>query len=708
MMRLLTLLLTTLWAFLSLTFTAQAQDDMASLLADQLQLTPSGQIVASGNVQITYGTAVLTASSLSYDPKTDQLTATGPIVLSQPGEKALFLADMAELDADFKNGIMRSARLVLNDNVQLAAAQLRRVDGRYTELFRTVASSCHVCAARPVPLWQIRAESIVHDMQEKRLYFRDATFEVAGLPIVYLPRMSLPEPGTTRATGFLAPRLSNSLLLGARLSLPYFITLGDHADLTITPTISNNSGLLDLRFRKAFADARIETRLGFGQDQIRPNAWRAYAFFDGQFDLGHGFDLSINLDHASDLDILAEYGLFGGTRLPSTVTLSRIRADQLIQADLTYLKTLRGAELAYASTLPDIVSSFDARFLSEATPLGGTFSWGIDGDAHRRASSADVAGRDMLRLGAGADWHRQQLLPAGLILDLHGQLRADLYGIANDSVSGTTAGGTSQAMSATLAWPLVASARNGSFHMTPRLAAGWRGFQGKRPPNEDAALQELDFGSLLSATPLTGKDLFATGPFAAASLTFGQTTNSTNWEVAIGRRWDQTALVASPSSGFAQSASDWIVSGSLDVAPFSFMTLAQFDASSFETTKLAARAGISGDRLNLGLNYAWSEADLTENRTDDLSHLRLSAGYKFDNNWQAALTAGYDFAADKPDTAEIKISYENECVLFDLSVSRRLSSSGSVRSDTNFGFDVELLGFGSGAGRRTSRACYGT
>ena len=48
--------------------------------------------------------------------------------------------------------------MVLDQQLQLAAAQIDRVDGRYTQLTRAAATSCQVCAAIAAPLWQIRAE----------------------------------------------------------------------------------------------------------------------------------------------------------------------------------------------------------------------------------------------------------------------------------------------------------------------------------------------------------------------------------------------------------------------------------------------------------------------------------------------------------------------------------------------------------------------
>ena len=69
---------------------------------------------------------------------------------------------------------MQSARLVLNRELQLAAAQIQRIGGRYTQMDNTVASSCKVCEGNPTPLWEIRARRVLHDQQERQIYFDNA------------------------------------------------------------------------------------------------------------------------------------------------------------------------------------------------------------------------------------------------------------------------------------------------------------------------------------------------------------------------------------------------------------------------------------------------------------------------------------------------------------------------------------------------------
>ena len=151
MLRILALLLC-LWPALS-----RAQEQ-AVLVADRLAITGNDVLVAEGNVEVLYQGRRLSAKRIVYDRAADRLVIDGPIVLADDSG-TFILADQADLSADLADGILTSARLVLNRQLQLASSEMMRIGGRYTRLGRTVASSCKVCAGDPTPLWEIRPDA---------------------------------------------------------------------------------------------------------------------------------------------------------------------------------------------------------------------------------------------------------------------------------------------------------------------------------------------------------------------------------------------------------------------------------------------------------------------------------------------------------------------------------------------------------------------
>ena len=138
----------------------------------------------------------------------------------------MLIADSAALTPDLEDGLISSARLLIAGQLQLAAVEVRRTDGRYATLYRTIASSCTICAENPTPTWAIRASRVTEDAVARRIYFENARLELFGVPVGFLPRLSIPEPGVDRASGragaelpavgHLRLRLQAALLPGAR------------------------------------------------------------------------------------------------------------------------------------------------------------------------------------------------------------------------------------------------------------------------------------------------------------------------------------------------------------------------------------------------------------------------------------------------------------------------------------------------------------
>ena len=205
---------------------AGAQPAPATLLADRVTYDDAtGILTAEGEVEVLYDGRVLTATRIVYDTGADRIIATGPLILSDP-EAGVLLAENAELSADLSAGLIRGARLLVADRLQIAAGEVRRGGGRFTTLDRTIATSCTVCAGNSTPTWAIRAARVTRDEEARRIYFEDARIEAFGVPIGWAPRLSIPDPGVERADGVLIPLIQQSNIYGLGIKVPYYFTLG--------------------------------------------------------------------------------------------------------------------------------------------------------------------------------------------------------------------------------------------------------------------------------------------------------------------------------------------------------------------------------------------------------------------------------------------------------------------------------------------------
>ncbi len=235
------------------------RDQPVALVADEVTYdTEAGTVTAAGNVEVYYGDRTLTADRLVYDSRADRLEASGNIVLRDPTGATVY-ADIAQLDADLRDGLVRGARgMMAGSTARLSAVEARRFDGRFNALSRAVYSPCDVCEESPTPLWQIRARRIVHDETERVIHYEDATFDVLGVPVAWVPYFQHPDPTVERATGFLSPKFLSSTNFGYGLQVPFHIVIDDQSDFTFTPFVMTNEYPIAIaEYRRMFSNGSV-------------------------------------------------------------------------------------------------------------------------------------------------------------------------------------------------------------------------------------------------------------------------------------------------------------------------------------------------------------------------------------------------------------------------------------------------------------------
>ncbi|SMX31891.1 LPS-assembly protein LptD [Octadecabacter ascidiaceicola] len=693
-------LLTLLLSFLPVLASAQGA---ATLVADSVYVPAGGQqLIAQGNVEVFFDGTRLSAQRITFNQATDSLTIEGPLFVTG-ADGMIFTADSASLDPQLKNGILRGARLVLNEQLQMAASQIDRVEGRYTQLYQVAATSCQICETGETPLWEIRARRVIHDQDERQLYFDDATFRVAGVPILWLPRMRLPDPTLARATGLLTPTISSSNSLGTGLKLPYFIRLDDHRDLTLTPYLSSSTTTLEAAYRHAFLHGDITIDAAITNDDITDEP-RAYVFANGVFDLGQEIKLSFDIEYTSDDVYLLQYGYSSKDRLDSEIALERVRDRDLTQASFTYYSSLRSGE--NSATLPPLLA--DISWERRLTPdWGGTLSFTSDIQSHFRETGADVAGRDVARISFGTAWRNDHVTQYGLVVDGTVGFDFDYYDVSDDSLVDDTLRSTIYAQT-TLRYPLIRQTARATHVLEPMVQLAWSDVQGDTVTNEDSTATEFDQANLLALSRFAGEDAVETGLRGAVGLSWSRVgTSGWNSTMTVGRVFRETPdLNFSQTSGLRGTSSDWLIAAQLHTpAGFSIDSRMLVD-DELDITRSETLASWSGGKLDLTAGYIFLPSDLDESRSVDVSEWAFDTTYRFNDTWSMGLDTRYDVASTSPTKSGLEIGWQNECVTVDFSVSRRFTSSTTLTPSTNFGLSIGLNGFS--AGRATglpSRQC---
>jgi LPS-assembly protein len=214
--------------------------------SDELKYDYTNNVVAAvGNVQIYYRGSTIEADKVVYDEKTKRMTAEGNARLTEPDGRITF-GQVIDLTDDYRDGFVDSLRLDMPNDSHFAAVRADRTNGSSTVMQNGVYTACEPCQDDPKkpPEWQIRAERIIHDQNEKMIYFEDGTVDLFGLPVAWFPFLSAPDPTVKRKSGFLFPTLTTSTVYGYGIQTPYYFDLAPNYDFTLYPRYMTQQGLL--------------------------------------------------------------------------------------------------------------------------------------------------------------------------------------------------------------------------------------------------------------------------------------------------------------------------------------------------------------------------------------------------------------------------------------------------------------------------------
>ena len=225
---------------------AQPPDAPMLVQADEIKYDYTNNTVAAvGNVQIYFNGSTVEADQVIYDQKTKRLQARGNARITEADGKITY-GQFIDLTQDYRDGFVDSLRLETASDTRFAASRADRVGGKYTVMQNGVYTACEPCKDDPKkpPLWQVQAARIVHDNDDKMIYFENAKVEFFGVPLLYFPFMSAPDPSVTRKTGFLYPTFTYGTAYGVAAEVPYFWAVSPSSDLTVSTMLSSGEGPL--------------------------------------------------------------------------------------------------------------------------------------------------------------------------------------------------------------------------------------------------------------------------------------------------------------------------------------------------------------------------------------------------------------------------------------------------------------------------------
>ena len=133
-----------------------------------------------------------------------------------------------------------------------------------------------LCDYRPndkCPPWSIQSSKILHDKRKKTIYYDNSVLKIYDIPILYLPKLSHPDPTVSRRSGFLPPSFSDTKNLGFGISIPYFFALNEDKNFTLTSRFYNSENPLFIgAYHQAFEKSNLLADFGYTEGYKNVNS----------------------------------------------------------------------------------------------------------------------------------------------------------------------------------------------------------------------------------------------------------------------------------------------------------------------------------------------------------------------------------------------------------------------------------------------------
>lgn len=657
-----------------------------------------GVVVARGNVEVSRLDRVLLADTVTYNQRDDIMTAQGSVTLLEPSGEVVF-SEFVELSGDLKDGIIRDIRMILSDGARLAANGARRTAGTVHELRKAVYSPCDICREDPskAPLWQVKAIEVTHDNIRREISYRDAWLEVAGIPVLYTPYLSHPDPTVKRRSGFLTPSYGSSSDLGQIISTPYFFNIDPWQDVTLTPTYTSEEGaVLAAEYRRLFRNGKVEIETSITEDS--EDDIRGHVDAEGEFDLDDTWRAGFEAERSTDDTYQRRYRFGSESTLTSRIYAEGFRNRNYLSADAYAFQGLEADD--DPGETPLVLPTVNYSHVGEPGKLGARTRL----DANIMSMTRNE-GNDTQRFSVTAGWDLPYVAPKGDIYLLSASVRGDGYYVNDLSREGKSDhdGFTERLLyEMALHWryPFARTYGEKIFSVIEPMASVIVSPYGGNPdtiPNEDSQDFEFDDTNLFSANRFPGLDRVEGGPRINYGLrwgVYGLSGGETTFLIGQSARLREDDTFAE-GSGLEDHVSDVVLRARISPNDFFDLTYrTRLDKEDFKPRRNEVSLNTGPDALRLNTGYVFFARDQDDEFSTSREEFRSTVTGQINRYWRSGGSFVYNVEADETQSMGFDLIYEDECLVFTTSLSRSFFVDRDIEPTDSIFFRVNFKTLG--------------
>ncbi len=699
---------------------AADNDDDILFEADRLiHNQEEGYVEAIGNTQFAWRDYLLSADRARYYQNGNIVEAWGHAILVGAAGAIIF-AQKIRFVENWNQGDITNLALLFEDDSRITARSAKRniypEVGVRTQMRRATYSPCKVCENKPgYPLWQITAGRVVHHEESKMLYYNNIFLEFFGVPVLYLPILSHPDPSVKRKTGLLIPTIRNSSRLGVIFSQPIYFNLTPQIGAQITPTITTRQGfMVEAEWRHILKQGAYNIKSSLAQGyhknrQERPDGevFGGHLFSNGKFKIGQNGRWAYSLQLASTEDYLQFFGISGQDTLTSDLSAQWKKDAHFISISNYVFRNLRESSRSRdPSTLVLPFIQYEARPQQEF--LGGhlTFATSLLSILREHIQ------QDVTRWSLEASWQDELIGPLGSVFNFYGRARYDLYSRHCNSSGGLDEPCEEKKQTLTrilpLAmldwrWPFFHASALGQQILEPAVQLIYAPYRSARKnfPNEDSQAFTFSAGNLFTPERFSGIDQWEAGPrmnvqlqwtayqaqYYSLSVLLGQV-----FRLKDSRDFDEVDSEA--NSGLRNKSSDIVSRATLSFPKFGTMTHRfRFNRSDFALQRYDADLDFALGPVGLFVGYAQRQA--SSSALPKAQEVYAGAAIRFGQYWRAYGDIRRDLVSNRSVTNSFGLLYDDECLKADLSFRQSFTTNGAVKPDLLVGFRISFKNLGS-------------
>lgn len=674
--------------------------------ADSLENDSNNNLVtAEGNVEIIREDLTLRADKVVYNQNSEDIFAEGNVVLLEKSGNVLF-ADTINLTEKMQTADVENIKVILLDKTRLAARNFHKKSNDRKVLRNALYTPCDVCE-NSSPLWQMKASKVIHDPVDQNIEYQNALLEIKGVPVLYTPFFSHPDPSVKHRSGFLFPRIISSSFLGAAIQPQYFWDINPQTNITFNPIFSTEKDpVYSAIFSKYFYRGELNASGSLLQDDNKTNSdkkdTRGNLFLYGRYELNDYWVADTDINYASDHTYLNDLNF---PKKDDSWLTSRLRLQAFDNRNYAYMEGYYYDMLSYDLqhiNKPYVMPIMGYENTSDPNSYGAYVRTYLSAASiyHKEDDSAQ-------RLTMINSWNLPYTSPFGEKYKLTASLKSDAYYVKrylnnyDEYYTGTT---TRVFPQVGLEWrlPFIKNTQHTSQILEPIVVgvlAPNKGNKRDKIPNDDSRDFDLTDTNIFDLDRYSGYDRNDVG----SRISYGL-----NWSF-YGKKWGRSSVLLAQNYDIKANEetlrqnkddsnfSDYV--GRIYAAPSNYFDLTyrfKLDKDNYDLTYSELATSLGSDIFRISTSYIYfpenNESSVYYGKTrKELANWISSHVTK---NWSVNAYTINDLENKRTTANGGGITYEDECARFALQLEKEFSEDPDAENDFSFYFTFYLKTIG--------------